>query len=307
MRKTRSTYRASLLPRAIAAAAAIAFCGRSLAAESPSATDSVVIGAQLRHLKQSEVSERRRVERDEKLIEQLQRRLEQLEHQNHSLQETSKQIQAKNAQSNISLTERVQHLQDQVATNSNNNFQFDSGMSRYLGAHQFTLAGDAAGSFIYDRHTAQNTFSLTFQPIILYRPNDWILFEGSIAASLPRGTGATFSLPVATAQIFLNHYLEVNAGIFDQPFGDWYEDQSPLWVNRFITAPLPYGAEALIPPTDIGVQLRGSVQWGQLGQDVDYTTWIANGPSFDSSLPRPSVGQSLSPQNNVALNTNGRA
>ncbi|MGH7838758.1 MAG: hypothetical protein ACREQC_13180, partial [Candidatus Binataceae bacterium] len=172
---------------------------------------------------------------------------------------------------------------------------------------QFTVAGDAAAGFIYNRQTAQNTFSLQFQPIILYRLNDWILFEGSISAALPIGSGASFNLPVATAQIFLNDYLEVNAGIFDQPFGDWYEDQSPLWVNRFITAPLLYGVEAIVPPTDIGIQLRGSVQWGQLGQDVDYTSWIGNGPSFDTSLPTPVVGQTLNPVNNIALNTNGRA
>ena len=62
--------------------------------------------------------------------------------------------------------------------------------------------------------------------------------RGTIQGSLPNGSAADFELPVATAQVFLNDYLEINAGTFDQPFGDWYEDQSPLWVNRFITAPL---------------------------------------------------------------------
>jgi hypothetical protein len=49
------------------------------------------------------------------------------------------------------------------------------------------------------------------------------------------------------------------------------------------------------------------LQWGKLGQDVDYTAWIANGPSFDSTLPTPVVGQTLNPQNNIGINTNGRA
>ena len=94
---------------------------------------------------------------------------------------------------------------------------------------------------------------------------------------------------------------------FDSPFGDWYEDQSPFWVNRFITAPLPYSAEALIPPTDLGVQLRGGLQWGALGQDLDYTVWASNGPSFDTSLPQPVVGEQVSDVNNITLNTNGKA
>src|SRR5947207_241760 len=80
-----------------------------------------------------------------------------------------------------------------------------------------------------------------------------------------------------------------STGIFDQPFGDWYEAQSPLWVNRFVSAPLLYGVEAIIPPTELGLQLRGGLQWGALGQDLDYTTWVANGPGFDSALPQPQL------------------
>ena len=120
-------------------------------------------------------------------------------------------------------------------------------MDSFLGQHQFTIAGAAAGAFIYDKRTAQNTFTLAFEPLFLFKLNDWILFEGTIQALLPVGSKADYELPVATAQFFLNDYLEINAGIFDQPFGDFYEDQSPLWVNRFVTAPLPYGVEAVIP------------------------------------------------------------
>jgi hypothetical protein len=80
-------------------------------------------------------------------------------------------------------------------------------MNRYLGTHQFTITGAAAGAFIYDKQTAQNTFSLEFEPLFLYRLNDWILFEGTVAATLPPGSGASFDLPVATAQFFLNDYL----------------------------------------------------------------------------------------------------
>ena len=70
-------------------------------------------------------------------------------------------------------------------------------------------------------------------------------------------------MPVAADfQIFLNNYMTVVAGLFDQPFGDWYEDQSPMWVNRFVTAPLPFGVEPVVPPAELGVQLRGGMQFG---------------------------------------------
>lgn len=277
-----------------------------IAGDGGDARDLVQFRQEIETLKGSEAVERRRVEQDEKHIEELETQLKLLETQNQKIGKTASTLEINQTKLSSDTAQRLLELQNQVvAKDSQPDFQ--SEMSRYLGTHQLTIAGAAAGSFIYDKQTAQNTFSLEFEPIFLYRLNDWILFEGTIQATLPPGSGASFTLPVATAQIFLNDYLEVNAGIFDQPFGDWYEDQSPLWVNRFITAPLLYGAEPIVPPTDIGVQLRGSTQWGALGQDVDYTTWIANGPSYDPALPRPVVGQTLNPENNIATNTNGRA
>ncbi len=270
------------------------------------ANDLVQFRQEITTLKGSEAAERKRVEQDERRIEELEKQLKGLETQNQKIGKTANTLEINDTKFMSDTDQKLQELQTQVAAKTSQ-ADFQSEMSQYLGAHQFTLTGAAAGTFIYDKQTAQNTFSLQFEPLILYRLNDWILFEGTIQASLPPGSGASFTLPVATAQIFLNDYLEVNAGIFDEPFGDWYEDQSPLWVNRFITAPLLYGAEPIVPPTDIGVQLRGSVQWGALGQDVDYTTWIANGPSYDPTLPKPVVGQTLNPENNIALNTNGRA
>jgi hypothetical protein len=278
----------------------------SLADDGTKVRDLPHIRKQMEQLKADESAERRRFDSDEQRIRDLERQLQKLETDSRKLSATAQELANTNSHLKTDTDQQIEALQQKLS-NGLTPSDFDAAFSRYLGTHQFTVAGDAAGGFIYDSKTSQNTLTLAFQPIILYRMNDWILFEGSIAASLPPGSGASFSLPVATAQVFLNDYLEINAGIFDQPFGDWYEDQSPLWVNRFITAPLLYGAEAIVPPTDIGVQLRGSVQWGGLGQDVDYTTWVANGPSFDSGLPEPVVGQTLNPQNNIGINTNGRA
>jgi hypothetical protein len=276
------------------------------AGDSGDPRDLVQFRQEIDSLKGSEAAERRRVEQDEKHIEELENQLKRLETHNQKLDKTASTLEINETKFTGDTEQRLQELQNQVAA-KNSQPDFQSEMNRYLGTHQFTLTGAAAGAFIYDKQTAQNTFSARFEPLLLYRLNDWILFEGTIQASLPLGSGASFALPVATAQIFLNDYLEVNLGIFDQPFGDWFEDQSALWVNRFITAPLLYGAEPIVPPTDIGVQLRGSAQWGTLGQDVDYTTWIANGPSYDPAIPKPVVGQTLNPQNNIATNTNGRA
>jgi hypothetical protein len=248
--------------------------------------------------------ERERV-RHERLIEQLEKKIDQLEGQNEQLHKSNEKLQTATLEVQAQ-TKQLAEIQQHTAAGGSSS-EFAQEFHNYLGEHQFTLAGDAAGGFIYNRQTSTNTFVLQFQPIILYRVKDWLLFEGSIQASLPVGSSANFQLPVATAQIFLNDYMEISAGIFDQPFGDFYEDQSALWVNRFVTTPLPYGVEALVPPTDVGLQLRGGTQWGALGQDADYTLWVANGPGFDPSLPQPVVGEVINPVNNIGINTNGRA
>ena len=241
-------------------------------------------------------------ETDREEIKVLRLKVEQLENENGQLKANSVKLEKDTSQT----VEQLKTLSDTVEA-APSRAAFASAFSDYLGSHRLTIAGDAAVSFIYDRQTATNTFALEFSPLLLYRMNDWLLFEGVIAANLPSGSSADFQVPVADAHIFLNDYVEVLAGIFDQPFGDFFEAQSPVWVNRFVTAPLPFGSETLIPPNDLGVQLRGGVQWGRLGQDFDYTTWISNGPGFDSALPAPVVGEVVNPVNNIATNTNTRA
>ncbi len=272
-------------------------------AEDADTTDLQKIKHQIHTIKADEERER---QRDERLIEQLEQKVDRLETQNERLERSTQTLQTSSQKLQAQTREQLAQIQEHWSGGASSS-EFAQEFQNYLGEHQFTLAGDAAGSFIYDRKASKNTFALQFQPLVLYRLNDWLLFEGSIQASLPVGSAANFQLPVATAQIFLNDYMVVNAGIFDQPFGDFYEDQSPLWVNRFVTAPLPYGVEALVPPTDIGVQLRGGLQWGVLGQDLDYTAWVSNGPGFDSALPQPVVGEVVNPVNSIAVNSNGRA
>jgi hypothetical protein len=280
--------------------------GGIASASEPVGTDTApTMQRQINKIKADESAERLRVEKDERLIQELEQQLQQLESrdatlsgQTHALEVTNNKLKADTAQ--------IQDSQKQL-TAGLSDAQFGSAMSRYLGSHQFTWNGSVSGSFIYDRGNNTNTFALAFQPLVIYRLNDWISFEGEMDGLLPQGSSAQFALPVAMFQLFLNDYLQVNAGLFDQPFGDWYEAQSASWVNRFITAPLLYGAEAIIPPTELGLQLRGGLQWGALGQDLDYTTWVANGPGFDSALPQPVVGQTLNPVNNIQINTNGKA
>src|SRR5208282_1940032 len=211
------------------------------------AADSSELRQIKREIQKIKADEERERALDEKLIGDLEQKVGKLESQNRQLQQSGEKLQTQTSQ-------QYQELHEQISAGPSSS-EFARSFQDYLGTHQFTLNGGAGGDFIYDRQTATNTFTMLFEPIIFYRVTDWLLFEGTIEAALPVGSGADYELPVATAQIFLNDYMELVAGIFDQPFGDFYEDQSPIWVNRFVTTPLPYNVEPLVPPTDVGVQV----------------------------------------------------
>jgi hypothetical protein len=195
---------------------------------------------------------------------------------------------------------------------------FSSAVNHYLGTYRFTIAGGAAAGFIYDSKSNINTYNLLLEPIIFWQLNDKLLFEGTIEAGLPSGGDAEFQLPVDNFQYFLNDYMTLVMGTFDQPFGDFYEDQSAVWVNRFITSPLPYGPNAIVPDGELGVQVRGGFQWGKMGQIADYTIWSGNGPTYSQATctdnaqgsPLPDcndttvlVGDQFNSINNIKFNT----
>jgi hypothetical protein len=260
-----------------------------------------------------------RIERqhDRKVIKQLEMKVDRLErgampaaNTTLQLENTNRRLQATNQQLQQTAIQ-VKTLEEKV-NEPINPTQFEDSFSRYLGSHSFTITGAAGLDYIYDQqssgidgihHGTQNTFLLDWEPMILYRPADWILFEGVMSASFGQ-TGTGTDLSTADFQLFPNNYLTIVGGLFDNPFGDWLEAQSPMWVNRFVTAPLPFGVESVVPPGDIGVQARGGFEWGAEGQDFDYTAWVGNGPQFSENV----LGASLSGPVAVAnAQSNGKA
>ncbi len=250
-------------------------------------------------------------------IHRLEQRVDQLENENGQLKKSNAELKQNADKLQTSTTQQLSEIQSRASAPPSP-ADFMDAMNRFLGRYRFTLVGGAAGSYIYDRKSNTNTFALDLEPIILWQLSDKLLFEGTIEANLPAGSSADYQLPVADFQYFLNDYAELVMGIFDQPFGDWYEDQSPFWVNRFITAPLPYNVGSLIPPTEVGLQLRGGFQWGEMGQVADYTIWSGNGPGYtnatcgsntppsplpDCSTTTALVGDTLVSDNNIRLNT----
>jgi hypothetical protein len=292
--------------------AALSLAGPARAADSDGGNAAAMkeIRSEMRQMREERKHDRQVIKTLEIKVQQLETKdsrvqatTQQLQNTDQKLKETTLELQQTNAQ--------VKTLQTKVDAPMAPD-EFSNVFGRYLGSHTFTVTGAAGGQFIYDQqsgalndlhHASQNSFFFDWEPMILYRPNDWILFQGVFSAGFG-STGTGTDLSTADFQMFLNDYVTVEAGLFDQPFGDWYETQSPMWVNRFVTAPLPFGVEPVVPPAELGIQLRGGMQFGKLGQDFDYTVWGGNGPNFSSDVLGAALG---GPTAVASSQTNGKS
>lgn len=246
-------------------------------------------------------------ERAQEKIDRLEKRVEQLESENAQIKANNAQIKTETVQT----TEQVKTLQQTVEQGPT-----PEGMAKafhdYLGGHTFTLNGSAGMDYIADQqsgalaglpHATQNSFFLDWEPVMLYHPNDWMLFEGVFDLTFGNaGTGVDLSS--AIFYLFPNDFTTIIGGLFDLPFGDWYEDQSPMWVNKFVSAPLPYAVEAVVPPAELGLQMRNGLQWGALGQDLDYTVYLGQGPGYSANVPGAAA---TSPVAIASKQTNGKS
>lgn len=154
------------------------------------------------------------------------------------------------------------------------------------GGDRFLISGYGFGTYHWNDNANTNTFSAGFNPIFLFRPTDWILFESELEVALPEDEETEVNLEYAQADIALTDYATLVAGKSLLPFGDFIEHLHPPWINKLASHPLPFREAdegGLLPFSDIGAQLRGGIPlpYGP-GTSVDYTVYIANGPRFES-------------------------
>jgi hypothetical protein len=245
-------------------------------------------------------------ERTRRLMEERERRnqeeVEQLRQQIKAIQTAQQQTEQKLEVQQKASTQQIKSVvKTELAEEAPSTF--GGLLNSYWGQHRFLLLGGGATTFAYDRNTNENTFAAALLPVILWRLSDRIFFQGHLEVTLPASGGADVELEYAEFNAFLNKYLEVGVGKFLLPFGDFISDVHPPWLDRFVTHPIPYREDVGMLPFDaLGVQARGAVQWGALGQDVDYTAWVNNGPSFDVPLPGSAIDST-----NVQTNTHGKS
>jgi hypothetical protein len=156
------------------------------------------------------------------------------------------------------------------------------------GTHNFIFGGYGTGR--YDASPQGNSFLASFNPIFLFgiRPN--LLFEGELEIKLSRDdvTGqSTVETNLETAQIdwIAHKYATVIFGKYLTPFGDFVEHRHMPWINKLVSNPLPLreGDEGgLLNFSDVGLQVRSAIPFGDRGQVLDYSIAISNGQSYES-------------------------
>ena len=246
---------------------------------------------------------------ERKHIDALEKKVMELETSNLQLQQSQTALQSDTSQTHKQVANIQKTLDTQLGP-----LGFGDRINSFFGQHTFSIVGNAAAGFAYARIPAKSdaTFELNINPII--RLSDWINFYGSVHAEVATGGATSVEPLLANFEIFPFGWeapFELIAGLFDEPFGDFWETQYHNWVNPFITPPLPYNNEAIGPSSGLGLQARGGIQFGQPGQDADYTVWIDSGPNFESApgvnaIPAPVVGEVFNTLTGINLATNGK-
>ena len=172
------------------------------------------------------------------LREEIRKMREESEKQRQRMQALEEKLQKMEAKSE----QKAKELEEKVAQ------QTSSWVDRYLktqtGESRFLLTGYGFGNYVFrgkhgNQNERTNTFQAGFNPIFLYRLNDWIFFEGELEIEIENGE-TEVGLEYAQANVFLNDYMTLGAGKFLLPFGEFIERVHPAWINKLVTPPLPY-------------------------------------------------------------------
>ena len=168
----------------VVAIATLAGAPRALADEAEAQAKALKeVQRELRQLRADRASDRKLIEKLEEKLDQVQSQDSQVRSTNQQLQATTQQLQNSNQQLQTKTDAELKQIQAQVAAGPTEP-QIARLLGGYWGSHQFTLTGGAAVDYIYDHKLNQNTFTLDFEPIMLYRPTDWLAFEGTFEAGI---------------------------------------------------------------------------------------------------------------------------
>lgn len=168
------------------------------------------------------------------------------------------------------------------------------------GTTSFLLTGWADAGFV-DRSGEDSNFTASLNPILLWRLNDRLFFEGEFELELEDNETA-LDLEYANISYILNDYVTLKAGRFLTPFGTFSERLHPGWINKLPDAPLPFGHDGIAPTASLGFQASGGFAIGS--SKLNYALYVANGPRLNMGDDEPEEAGLLHFDNLSDLNNN---
>jgi Gram-negative porin len=208
-------------------------------------------------------------------------RLEELEAKLNMLTEQLAEVRAETARAkdvgDTESTEEIEALRGEVAATKKVALQATQSSNEWKNTSSTThMAGYASADYI-SPDNANSVFTANFNPMFHYQWQDRILWEAELAFELEETGETSVELEYTTIDYFINDNMIFLAGKFLSPIGNFRQNIHPSWINKLPSAPPGFGHDGAAPIAEVGVQLRGAVNFGSTSK-VTYAGYVGNGP-----------------------------
>jgi len=140
------------------------------------------------------------------------------------------------------------------------------------------LAGYASVDYI-SPDNQNGAFVANFNPMFHFQYADKILWEAELEFKVEEDGSTEIGLEYSTIDLFLNDNMIFVAGKFLSPLGNFRQNTHPSWINKLPSAPAGFGHDGAAPASEVGMQLRGGLNFGQQSK-ITYAGYVGNGPEI---------------------------
>ena len=208
-----------------------------------------------------------------------------------AVEEITKKVAAQQAENDEAMSDLEKQLKQvkQMAKDS------------FPGTSRMTIGGYGSGTFMASSkgygpsqpiaetpavpRGGRSDFTATFNPIMLWKLSDRLLFEGEMELELQSADPTTsVALEMAQASYVLNDYMTFGVGKFLNPMDYFVERQHMAWVNKTPDKPLAV-YDGLVPEALVGAQLRGAIPAGPT--KFGYAVFVADAPALITTAADP--------------------
>ncbi len=176
--------------------------------------------------------------------------------------------------------EQMEVLRSEVAANKQLGLRAIQAGNEWKTASSTThLAGYASADFVSPEN-GNSAFTANFNPMFHFQWKDRILWEAEVEFALDENGETEVGLEYSTIDYFVNDNLVFLAGKFLSPLGNFRQNSHPSWINKLPSAPPGFGHDGAAPTSEVGVQVRGGVNFGTQ-RKVTYAGFIGNGPVLE--------------------------